>query len=101
MKSGTVSYQAGRYDVSVLIDIPDTEKIQLNNFGLGIDLGVKEFAVISNGNVKKNMNKTEKIKKLEKKLKREQRCLSRKYEDDKKRKEKKGELLEKIFKNKY
>ncbi len=91
IKSGTVSYKAGRYYVSVLIDIPDTEKIQLNNFGLGIDLGVKEFAVISNGNVKKNMNKTEKIKKLEKKLKREQRCLSRKYEDYKKRKEKKGE----------
>lgn len=76
--------------MSVLIEIPDTEKIQLNHFGLGIDLGVKEFAVIRNGNVKKTMNKTEKIKKVEKKLKREQRCLSRKYEDYKKRKERRS-----------
>ena len=85
IKSGTVSYKAGRYYVSVLIEIPDREKAQLNDFGLGIDLGVKEFAVISNGITKKNINKTAKIKKLEKQVKREQRCLSRKYEDLKKR----------------
>ena len=60
--------------------------------GLGIDLGIKEFAVISNGTVKKNINKTAKLKKIEKQLKREQRCLSRKYEDFKKRNNKmKGE----------
>ena len=92
IKSGTVSCKAGRYYVSVLVEISDTEKLQLNDFGLGIDLGIKEFAVISNGKTKKNINKTAKMKKLEKKLKREQRCLSRKYEDLKKRrKEKEGE----------
>ena len=92
IKSGTVSYKAGRYYVSVLIDIPDTENPQLNDFGLGIDLGVKEFAVISNGVVKKNINKTSKLKKIEKQLKREQRCLLRKYEGLKKRNNKmKGE----------
>ena len=92
IKSGTVSCKAGRYYVSVLIDVPDTEKTRLNDFGLGIDLGVKEFAVISNGVIKKNINKTAKLKKLEKKLKRNQRCLSRKYEDLKKRNNKmKGE----------
>ena len=92
IKSGTVSYKAGRYYVSVLINIPDTEKPQLNDFGLGIDLGVKEFAVTSDGVVKKNINKTAKLRKLEKQLKREQRCLSRKYEDLKKRNDKmKGE----------
>ena len=85
IKSGTVSCKAGRYYISVLIDISDTEKPQLNDFGLGIDLGVKEFAVISNGTVKKNINKTAKLKKIEKQLKREQRCLSRKYEGLKKR----------------
>ena len=74
------------------IDTSDTEKPQLNDFGLGIDLGVKEFAVISNGTVKKNINKTAKLKKIEKQLKREQRCLSRKYEGLKKRNNKmKGE----------
>ena len=57
----------------------------------GIDLGSKEFAVMSNGIIKKNINKTAKLRKLEKQLKREQRCLSRKYEDVKKRNKKKGE----------
>ena len=84
IKSGTVSCKAGKYYVSVLIDMPDTKKLQLNNFGLGIDLGVKKFAVISNGIIKKNINKTVKLRKIEKQLKREQRCLSRKYEGLKK-----------------
>lgn len=78
IKNGAVSYKAGRYYVSVLMDVPATEKPQLNDFGLGIDLGVKEFAVMSNGMVKKNINQTATVKKLEKQLKREQRCLSRK-----------------------
>ena len=92
IKSGTVSKKAGRYYVSVLIDMSKTEKPQLNNFGLGIDLGIKDFVVVSNGITKKNINKEPKLKKLEKKLKREQRSLSRRYEDLKKRKEKmKGE----------
>ena len=55
-------------------------------------LSLKDFAVISNGIVKKNINKSTNLKKLEKQLKREQRCLSRKYEDLKKRnKKRKGE----------
>ena len=91
IKSGTVSKKAGRYYVSVLIDIPDTEKPQLNDLGLGIDLGIKKLAVMSNGMVKKNINKTAKLQKLEKQLKREQRCLSRKYEDLKRSKTMKGE----------
>ena len=91
IKSGTVSCKANRYYVSVLIDMPETEKPQLKHFGLGTDLGIKEFAVLSNGMRKKNINKTAKLKKLEKQLKRELRCLSRKYEALKKRETKKGE----------
>ena len=91
IKSGTVSYRAGRYYVSVLVEEKEPEKPQLKNFGLGIDLGIKNFAVLSNGMIFKNRNKTEKIRKLEKKLKREQRRLSRKYEGLKKRRGKKGE----------
>ena len=85
IKSGTISYKAGRYYISVLVEEKEREKQLLNEVGLGIDLGVKDFAVISNGEVYKNINKSAKIKKLEKQLKREQRCLSRKYEDLKKR----------------
>ena len=92
IRSGTVSMKAGRYYVSVLIDVPETENPQLNNLGLGIDLGIKDFAAVSNGAVKKNINKSAKLKKLEKQLKREQCCLSRKYEGLKKRSKKmKGE----------
>ena len=84
IKSGTVSYQAGRYYASVLVDIQDDTKQELNDFGLGIDLGIKDFAVMSNGVTEKNINKTVKLKKLEKRLKRKQRSLSRKYENLKK-----------------
>ena len=92
IKSGTVSRKAGRYYVSVLVDMPDREKPQFHGFGLGIDVGIKVFVTVSNGMVKKNINQTKTIKKLEKKLKREQRGFSRKYEDFKKRRNrKKGE----------
>lgn len=81
IKSGSVSYKAGRYYVSVLVDEEKQNKVQLNDFGVGIDLGLKEFVVCSNDVTYKNINKTSRIKKLEKKLKREQRKLSRKYEN--------------------
>lgn len=84
IKSGTVSIKAGRYYISVLIEIPDNKMINNFNEGIGIDLGLKNFAVISNGKIYKNINKSTKIKKLEKQLKREQKCLSRKYENLKK-----------------
>ena len=84
IKSGTVSIRAGRYYVSVLVEIPDIKIANNSNDGIGIDLGLKDFAIVSNGKTYKNINKSAKIKKLEKKLRREQRCLSRKYENLKK-----------------
>jgi putative transposase len=82
--SGTVSYEAGRYYVSVLVK----EELQHSPLpyseSIGIDLGLKDFAIVSNGITKKNINKTKKVRKLEKKLKREQRRLSKKYENKKK-----------------
>ena len=90
--SGTVSRKADRYFVSVIVE--EEVKIDKKNTerALGIDLGLKEFAVISNGTHKKNINKTAMVKKIEKKLKRKQRKLSRKYESLKLRnKKEKGE----------
>ena len=84
IKSGTVSIKAGRYYVSVLVEEQEQNQPQLNDFGIGIDLGLKDFAICSNGNTYKNINKTNQVKKLQKKLKREQRSLSRKYENYKK-----------------
>ena len=88
VRSGTISYKAGRYYVSVLVEIPDSHSAKPQGEGIGIDLGVKELAVMSDGAVKPNINKTLRVKKLEKKLRREQRRLSRKYESKKKRGEK-------------
>ena len=84
IKSGHVSIKADRYYVSVLIEIPDNKIANNSNEGIGIDLGLKDFAVVSNGTSYKNINKSAKLKKLEKQLIREQRSLSRKYENLKK-----------------
>ena len=84
IKSGTVSIKAGRYYVSALVEIPDTKVTNSSNEGIGIDLGLKDLAIVSNGKTYKNINKSARIKKLEKQLRREQRCLSRKYENLKK-----------------
>ncbi|MST68131.1 IS200/IS605 family element transposase accessory protein TnpB [Clostridiales Family XIII bacterium RF-744-FAT-WT-3] len=84
IKSGHVSIKADRYYVSVLIEIVDKKIFNNSNEGIGIDLGLKDFAIVSNGKTYKNINKSARIKKLEKKLRREQRCLSRKYENLKK-----------------
>lgn len=92
VKSGTVSQKADRYYVSILVEERDIKISNTNNEGVGIDLGIKYFAICSNGNKFKNINKTSTVKKVEKMLKREQRKLSRKYESLKIRnKKEKGE----------
>ena len=91
--SGTVSCKAGRFYVSVVIDIDEKSKYNkdleasyhITTDGIGIDLGVKDLAIVSNGNTFKNINKSSKVKRLEKRLRREQRRLSRKYEFRKKK----------------
>ena len=84
IKSGHVSIKADRYYVSVLVEIPDDKMVNNSNEGIGIDLGLKDLATISNGKTYKNINKSAKLKKLEKQLIRGQRSLSRKYENSKK-----------------
>ena len=84
IKSGTVSIKAGRYYVSVLVEIPNIQITKNNNEGIGIDLGLKDFAIVSNGKTYKNINKSVRVRRLEKQLRREQRRLSRKYENLKK-----------------
>ena len=54
------------------------------NEAIGIDLGIKDLAICSDGNTYKNMNKTQKVKKLEKRKRRLQRSISRSYEKNKK-----------------
>ena len=84
IKSGHISKQANRYFVSVIIDTDISKPTSAYNDGLGIDLGLKEFAVLSTGKTYKNINKSRVIKTIEKRLKREQKRLSKKYENKKK-----------------
>ena len=58
IKSGTVSIRAGRYYVSALVEVPDATIYNNNNDGVGIDLGLKDLAIVSNGKTYKNINKS-------------------------------------------
>lgn len=90
--NGTVSRKANRYYVSIVCEIDWNVPSGEYTKGLGIDLGIKDLAICSNKVTYKNINKTQRVKKLEKKLKREQKRLSRKYESLKIRnKKEKGE----------
>lgn len=99
IKFGTVSKRAGRYYVSVLVETEEElSKPVLTEEGIGIDLGLKDLAIVSDGTTYRNINKSSDIRKLEKKLRREQRALSRKLEA--KRKSKKGGRYSNIEKQK-
>ena len=79
------TYDGLYWYVSVSIEVDDnTENTLPSNEGIGIDLGIKDLAVCSDGNTYKNINKTQRVKKLEKKKRRLQRSVSRKYNKNKK-----------------
>ena len=90
--------------ITVGIEYPDSVVVSENE-GTGIDLGIKDLAICSDGNKYKNINKSNKVKKLEKKKRRLQRSISRSYEKNKKGKEycktnnviKKEKLLLKLY----
>ena len=87
IKSGTITKIANRYFLSLIIEVKDIVKTEnTSTKGLGIDLGIKDTAICSDGMVFKNINKTKKVKKLKKKLKREQRKMSRSIEYSKSKK---------------
>ena len=73
-----ISYDGKYWYLSIGYEINEPSEPELNGSSIGIDLGVKDLAILSDGRVFKNINKTHKVRRLEKKLKREQRKLSRK-----------------------
>lgn len=77
-----VTYNGIYWSISVGLEEVQ-EQLDLNPTVLGIDLGIKDLAIVSDGTIYKNINKTAHIKKLEKKLKRMQKQVSRKYEMNK------------------
>ena len=79
-----ISFDGLNWWISVCVEFPDC-KSELNNNGIGIDLGVKDLAICSDTNKYKNINKSQTVKKLEKRKRRLQRSISRKYEKNKKK----------------
>ncbi|WP_312112961.1 RNA-guided endonuclease InsQ/TnpB family protein [Brevibacillus reuszeri] len=77
-----ISFDGKYWYISVGIN-EKVEQIERREQAIGIDVGVKELAVCSNGMTFKNINKTKAVKKDEKRLRRLQRKVSRKYEMNK------------------
>ncbi|SEF56468.1 putative transposase, partial [Lachnospira multipara] len=79
-----ISFDGLNWWISVCIEFPDCKE-KLNDDGIGIDLGIKNLAICSDTNKYKNINKSQTVKKLEKRKRRLQRSVSRKYEQNKKK----------------
>ena len=78
-----VTFDGINFWVSVGVDYEENTEQPIND-GIGIDIGIKDLAICSDGNTYKNINKTKRIKKLKKKKRRLQRKVSRKYLKNKK-----------------
>lgn len=77
-----ITFDGIHWYVSVGVEVPDKPVEPLND-GIGIDLGVKDLAICSDKHTYKNINKTDRIRRLEKQKRRKQREISRKYEKNK------------------
>ena len=78
-----IKYDGLNWYLTVGVEYEDSTTVPSNE-GIGIDLGIKYLAICSDGNKYQNINKTQKIKKLEKRKRRLQRSISRRYEKNKK-----------------
>ena len=78
-----IKYDGLNWWLTVGIEYEDSTAIPSND-GIGIDLGIKDLAICSDGAKYKNINKSQKVKKLEKQKRRLQRSISRSYEKNKK-----------------
>ena len=77
-----ISFDGLNWWVSVCVEFPDCKE-KLSDNGIGIDLGIKDLAICSDTNKYRNINKSQSVKKLEKRKRRLQRSVSRKYEQNK------------------
>ena len=78
-----ISFDGLNWWISVGIESPENKE-ELSGDGIGIDLGIKELAVCSDTTKYETINKSKTIRKLEKRKRRLQRSVSRKYEKNKK-----------------
>lgn len=81
ISSVTVSVKNGRYYISCLSKTETDERIATSGEGIGIDFGLKDQFITKDQTIR-SINKSKKVRKLEKKLRREQRSLSRRYKSN-------------------
>lgn len=81
ISSVTVSVKNGRYYISCLSKTETDERVATSGEGIGIDFGLKDQFITKDQTIR-SINKSKKVRKLEKKLRREQRSLSRRYENN-------------------
>lgn len=79
-----IKFDGINWFITVGVEYEETSTVLPSNEGVGIDLGIKDLGVCSDGNVYKNINKTQKVKKIEKRKRKLQRSISRRYEKNKK-----------------
>ena len=78
LKNPRVVYQYGKWYLSVSFEIEPKEKPILTEETIGIDMGLKDLMVLSDGTVYENINKQSKIRKLDKEKRRLESSLVRK-----------------------
>ena len=79
-----LSKELNKYFISFGLECENQVR-KLNDYSMGIDLGVKELAAVSYGDdslIFHNINKSSKMRKLNRELKHLQRSVSRKYEEN-------------------
>ena len=81
-----ISYDGKYWFLSVGIE-QEQPQVELTKERVGIDVGLKDLAICSNGMIFKNINKSRIIKQLEKRLRRLQRKVANKYQQNKQGKE--------------
>ena len=77
------SYDGKYWYLSFGFEVEENQTTLNKDLSIGIDLGIKDLAICSNGMIFKNINKTKRVKRLKKRLKRLQRQVSKKYEANK------------------
>lgn len=75
-KNPRISFDGKYWYLSFSYEVPDIS-VDLTDLVIGVDLGVKNLATLSTGEFIENINKSRRVKQLEKQLRREQRHLAR------------------------
>jgi family transposase len=77
-----ISHDGKYWYVSFAYEVPDCDKENTSDLVIGIDLGIKDWAIFSDGTVYPNINKSKEVRRLKKKLRRAQRASSRKIQNN-------------------